>query len=146
MSKGILRQPGSVRAEREGGVHFDEPESVVAPEWLGPNQQSAFHTLVDELAQAKVPIKQIDVHAIANVAYTIASIAEWAQREQEATAIKDKIECSKQVTRFQRDCQKWLEVLCASPAARARIGMKATPKKTGTVANLLALKHENAGS
>ena len=127
-------------------MHFDAPESVQAPAWLSPNQAATFDTLCEELANARVPIKQLDAHSIANVAYSLASIAEWAQREQEAIAIKDKIECSKQVTRFQRDCQKWLEVLCASPAARARIGMKATPKKTGTVANLLALKHENAGS
>jgi phage terminase small subunit len=137
---GILRQPNSVRASREGGVHFDEPQAVVAPAWLPVEIVPQFNTLVRDLAEASVPLKQADNNAIALCAQCLTELAYWTKQKKNAKTIEARIECSKLIVRYGRDSQKWLETLCATPAARARIGLKATGKKKGAFANLLEMK------
>lgn len=144
-ARGILRQPDSVRAQREGGVTHDAPEPVTAPKWLSRTAKAEFKRLVEELTTAEVPIKQIDSYAIAMTAYNITAVAEWIEKEQTTDKLTEQIECSKQITRYQRDCQKWLEMIAASPAARARLGMKTKEKKPGIVAGLIAMKKNAAG-
>jgi hypothetical protein len=141
---GILRQPDSVRATREGGVRFDAPESVLAPAWLPSDAVKQFDILVKDLMQASVPIKQADNNAIACCAQCLTELAYWTKQKKNAKTIETRIDCSKLIARYQRDSQKWLETICATPAARARIGLKATPKKQGTLAKLIELKKGNA--
>jgi phage terminase small subunit len=138
----MLRQPDSVRGLREG-ITIDKPESKIdPPDWLSRPDKKEFKILVRDLTAANVPIKQVDSFAIACCAQCIAAVSKWTTMEQEAETLKDKLECSKQVARYQRDSQKWAETIGATPAARARFGIRSAPKKTGKLAQLIALKKE----
>jgi hypothetical protein len=143
-TRGIQRQPGSVRAEREGGVVHDAPETLIVPKWLTRNSKVEFKRLVAELTSAKVPIKQIDSHVIGITASILAGVIEWTAKASKADNLKDQLACAKQVAHYQRDSQKWLEMIGATPASRARLGLKATPKETGAIALLIA-QRKNAG-
>jgi phage terminase small subunit len=143
-TRGLQRQPGSVRAEREGGVVLDAPEAIIVPRWLTPNSKKEFKRLVADLTSANVPIKQADSHAIATAASILAGVIEWTAKEHKAETLKDQLACAKRVASYQRDSQKWLEMIGATPASRARLGLKAAPKETGTIAALIA-QRKNAG-
>lgn len=143
-TRGLQRQPGSVRAEREGGIALDAPEPITVPRWLTPNSKKEFKRLVADLTSANVPIKQADSQLIGITASILAGVIEWTAKEQEADNLKDQLACAKQVAHYQRDVQKWLDMCGASPASRARLGLKATPKETGTIAALIA-KRKDAG-
>jgi P27 family predicted phage terminase small subunit len=140
--KGKLRQPGSVRAEREGGTFIDAPEHIDAPKFLSKKAKAQFKKLVAELIGAGVPVKQLDCNAIAITAHTVVSCGEWLEREALAESLADKLKCSKEITRYARDLQKWLDMIGATPAARLRLGLKREQPKTSQLATLLAAKNE----
>lgn len=142
MFKGPLRTQGSVRDIRQGGTIIDKPETVSAPLWLDKDARKIFKVLVAELTAANVPLKQIDSYVIACCARSVSGLARWSEQEQAAETLKDKLECSKQVARYQRDAQKFLELLGASPVSRLRMGIKSAPKEEGALAKLLKAKQE----
>lgn len=104
--------------------------------------QEIYQNLVIDLAGAKVPIKQIDSHAI-----TMAARCLDAVEQAEAMAADGSVEVSARLAalrlkgQFSKDLIQWLQLICATPGARARIGLKGQPeKKGGTLAALLAAK------
>ena len=130
------------------GFKFDDPESPRVPRWLSVDGRKVFSELVRDLTAAKVPIKRADGHAVSIAAYCIVQAQEWAARERRARSNKMKIECSKQLTRYERDAQTWLSMICATPVSRARIGLRGatTSKKpeAGSVASILQQKADRA--
>jgi len=133
-------RPDSIRGRRQG-LTIDKPETgVAAPSWLSKEEKKEFRKLVHDLVAANVPVKQVDSFAIASCAQCIANVAKWTREEQKAQSLKDKLDCSKQIARYSRDAQKWLQELCATPYSRSRIGVKSSDKKEGAVARLLAMK------
>ena len=136
-----IRQHDSVRDIREGGFTLDAPEAPQAPAWINEATKKEFNNLVVGLIAAQVPLKAVDAQAVAMAASCIANVAVWTANEETAQTLKEKSECSKLVARYQRDSQKWLDIICATPAARARIGIRSTSKKEGKLEQLLKAKH-----
>ena len=132
-----MRQPDSARGKREGLV-LDPPEMPIPPEWLPENVRVEFDLLVDGLTASLVPTKPIDGFAVAMLAMCVAAIKEWTLAQQQASTIKERLACARMVQTYQRDSIAWLGLCCACPTARARIGVRSTPKKTGPLAALLA--------
>jgi phage terminase small subunit len=141
--RGIQRQPDSVRSLRDGAVTYDAPETVKAPAWLPAEAVKQFDILAQDLVSANVPVKQADSNAIACTAQCITDLAYWSKKKKGMKTVKDLLNCSKLIARYQSDLQKWLNAICATPKARASMGLKATPKKKGTFATLIDLKKGN---
>jgi len=139
-TRGVIRQPDSVRGLREKIPPPDEPEMPVCPKWLSKSGKKEFHNLVTMLTAAKVPIKQVDCYAVAMAATCVSGVAEWTSNEQTSESLREKIDCSKLVARYQKDSLQWLNLICATPTARARIGLRSTAKKDGPLAQLLERK------
>jgi phage terminase small subunit len=136
------RQPDSVRGIREG-YKLDKPEQVSPPKWLSTRAKREFKIIVASLIEAEVPIKQLDCYSIAMAAQCLSSVASLMELEDQATDIKDKLKCAQLMARHQCDLQKWLTAICATPIARARIGLHSSDKKDGPLATLLKLKQNN---
>jgi len=101
-----------------------------------------YQNLVVDLLGAKVPIKQIDSHAITMAARCLASVeaAESIAHNGEATA-DQRLGALRLAGQFGKDLVQWLQLICATPAARARIGLRPAPeKKMGPLAKILAAK------
>lgn len=106
--------------------------------------QEIYRNLVIDLAGANVPIKQIDSHAV-----TMAARCLEAVERAEALASGDdsppavKLAALRLQGQYSKDLIQWLQLICATPGARARIGLKgAEPKKAaGPLATILAMKH-----
>lgn len=141
---GPIRKQNSVRGLKEGVAPLDAPEQVKAPAWLSKDAKKEFKALVISLIAADVPIKQVDCYSIGMAAQCITSVAKWSELEEAAESLSDKLDCSKQLARYQRDSQNWLAAICATPTARVRIGIKSTQKKAGPLAELLERKKLNA--
>jgi len=102
--------------------------------------------LVIDLAAAQVPIKQIDSHAITMAARCLEAV-ESAERmsvdgkltpEQRLSALRLRAQ-------FGKDLIQWLQLICATPGARSRIGLKTAPeKKAGPLAAIIAAKQRRA--
>lgn len=139
-TRGPIRDPGSRRGRQEmPGYQPDDPELPEPPRWLSMAARATFSGLVGDLAAAGVPIKLVDAHACAMCAYALNQAQTWARREQRARKIEQKLDCSRMAARFQRDAEKLLNVVCATPSARARIGLRATqqPKKPGRILQII---------
>jgi hypothetical protein len=101
-----------------------------------------WQSLVFDLLAAKVPIKQVDTHAISMAARCLDAV-ESAERlaengeldpEKRLTALRLKAQ-------FGKDLIQWLQLICATPSTRARIGLRDPVKKpAGPLAQLLAAK------
>jgi hypothetical protein len=141
--RGPIRDPGSRRGARElPGFQQDAPELPEPPRWLTIAARATFSGLVEDLAAASVPIRMVDGHAIAMAAHALTQAQSWARRESRVRKIEQKLECSRMAARFQRDAEKLLNVICATPSSRARIGLRATePKKNaGRVLQIIAAR------
>jgi hypothetical protein len=98
--------------------------------------------LVTDLIAAKVPIQQIDSPGITMAARALDSV-EQAERMANDSSFDAglRFNAIRLQAQLSRDLQKWLELICATPGARARIGIKAAPeKKLGPLALMLAAK------
>jgi len=104
--------------------------------------QEIYHNLVVDLAGAKVPIKQIDSHAITMAARCLDSVEEAERLSEDAGLEPDKrLSALRLKGQFGKDLMQWLQLICATPGARARIGLKPAPeKKTGMLAQMMAAK------
>lgn len=145
--RGPLRQPDSYRGSREmPGFRLDDPETPKPPAHLSSRAKRIFKSLVGDLVGAKVPIKKVDGHAIAMAAYCINATQEWTEKEKAPSLTpKDALEISRMIARFQRDAQAWMAAICATPQARARIGLRSTEKpKADTVKKILEARQARA--
>lgn len=110
--------------------------------------QEIYQNLVVDLAGAKVPIKQIDSHAITMAARCLEAIetAEGMAMDEEA-APEVRLSALRVKAGFAKDLIQWLQLICATPGARARIGLKAPPeKKMGPLAQMIAAKQKRAAT
>jgi hypothetical protein len=98
--------------------------------------------LVIELAAAAVPIKQADSYAITMAARCLYSVEEAEKLIGDGkTPAELRISALRLVSQNGKDLQRWLELICATPGSRARIGLKPAPeKKKGPLAAILEAK------
>lgn len=98
--------------------------------------------LVTNLAAAKVPVKQVDADAITMAARALAAVDMWGECELDGNQSYElRNAAAKNRAAAGKDLIQWLQLICATPAARARIGLKPPPeKKGGRLAELLAMK------
>jgi hypothetical protein len=116
--------------------------SPTCPEWLSSDQAELFASLVTDLEAAQVPIKHIDTHAIMMAVQCLSAVKDAADLFSDAELEPEyRIAALKLRAQAGKDLQQWLQLICATPGARARIGLKAeAPKKLGPVAQILAAK------
>lgn len=106
-----------------------------------------YQNLVIDLASARVPIEQIDAHAITMAARCLDAV-ETAERMamDEGSAAEVRLSALRIKSGFSKDLIQWLQLICATPGARARIGLKVAPeKKLGPLAQILAAKQRRSG-
>jgi hypothetical protein len=101
-----------------------------------------YANLVINLAAAKVPVKQVDADAITMAARCLAAVDMWGAIELDGEQpVEQRNSASRNRASAGKDLIQWLQLICATPAARARIGLKAAPEKRGgRLAELLAMK------
>lgn len=111
------------------------------PAWLPRNQAELFANLVMDLLAAKVPVRRIDSHAVAMAVQCLAGVEDAAGIYNDAETAEQRIAALRIKAQFQKDLKDWLQLICATPGARARIGLKAAPeKKAGPLAALIAAR------
>jgi hypothetical protein len=159
--RGPLRNPNSRRGQAEirkqQRLNAAQPkaeggqvESISVPDnlptcdkCLPRRVQEIYRNLVIELAGAGVPIKQIDSYAVTMAARCLEAVE---RAEALATAGDSPVEAKLAALRLQgqygKDLIQWLQLICATPGARARIGMKPDkkPAAAGPLAQILAAK------
>jgi hypothetical protein len=122
--------------------------------WLSRAAKAIFLELVDDLTAAGVAIAKADGHAIGMAAVCLAGVADAAREMQKARRLERKQPTQKLAAKYQRaaqaagrtlarlerDSQTWLVAIAATPAARARLGIRPTKRKSGAVADLLAAR------
>lgn len=103
--------------------------------------------LVIDLGAAKVPIKQADAHAITMAARCLYAVEEAERIAGDGDLPADqRMQALRLVAQQGKDLQRWLELICATPGSRARIGLKTETKKApGPLAQLLAAKQGRTG-
>jgi hypothetical protein len=161
--RGPLRNPNSVRGKREaakavrGAVELaiidrqpgtkpfgvaQKPAVPTCPEWLSPDQAELFASLVSDLQAADVPVKNIDSHAIMMAVQCLSGVREATELAGDSKlGAEHRLAALKLKAQLGKDLIQWLQLICATPGARARIGIKAAPeKKLGPLALMLAAK------
>ena len=83
------------------------------PAWLPAAAAPIWREVIRDLCAARVPLQAIDGHAIAMYVGLLAAA-------KDAAASKD----AKLLARLSRDAIAWANQLGATPAARARLGLK----------------------
>jgi len=159
--RGPVRNPNSRRGQAE--TRKRQKLAAFPPRSVGPGEsvpastqaglptcgerlprrvREIYQNLVIDLAGAKVPIKQIDSHAITMAARCLASVEDVErmagdgdlQPEQRMSALR-------LAGQFGKDLVQWLQLICATPGARARIGLRApAEKKAGPLAQIRQAK------
>lgn len=111
-----------------GGVAVQSapPEQLTPPPYLTAEAQFIFRQLEKELAEANVPIKAVDAHAIG----LAASGLEMCQRHKDDPA---------QFARVMRDAIALLMAIGGTPHARTRLGITDKPKGQSKTSQLLQL-------
>jgi hypothetical protein len=128
------------------------PSRPCSAKWLPRKAKLVFETLVDDLMESGVSITRADTHALSMAALCLNSVATAAKDEATARRLigsktatvrliakakKEAASAARNMMRAERDAQTWLAMLAATPASRAKLGIKPRAKKTGAVANLL---------
>ena len=118
------------------------PGAPTCPEWLSEDQAALFCELVDDLQAAQVPIKHIDSHAIMMAVQCLSGVREAAEISQDGEVQADqRLVALRLKAQLGKDLIQWLQLICATPGARARIGLRSTPeKKMGPLGQILAAK------
>jgi len=122
------------------------PVAVAAPtppscdDNLPARVQEIYRNLIAWAIAAKVQVKQIDSVTFTGAARCLYTIERAEGIMEEPDASPDAVVgAMKMIDSADRRLQKWLDMICASPGARARLGQKPEPeKKGGALADLLA--------
>lgn len=112
------------------------------PKCFTREQAEAYQNLVVDLLAARVPLERVDGHALAMAVRCLAAVegAERIANDGEATH-DQRLSAYRLMSAYSKDLKDWLQIVCAAPAARARIGLKAAPeRKLGPLAQLIAMK------
>ena len=86
---------------------------MIKPGWLPASVDQIWSDIVRDLAEANVPLQQIDAHAIGMYCLVILEAVKAAERGDARAA-----------ARLGRDGLQWAGILGASPAGRARLNIK----------------------
>lgn len=119
-SRGPLRVSTSVRGQKERSERaaFTTVGTLKAPAWLPKASRATWRRVVFGLTEAHVPLEKIDGEAIAFFCITIDSARDAAAKGD-----------AKLLARLGRDLIAWSNLIGATPAARARIGVKQPESK-----------------
>ncbi len=118
-SRGPLRSPHSVRGERERRQQRKQqrqtaPAKVLRmPSWLPETARETWRRVLMGLREAQVPLERIDAETVGFYVLCIDGAEEAAKRGD-----------PKMLARFSRDAITWANQIGATPAARARMGIK----------------------
>ena len=124
-ARGPLRSPTSVRGllelqrERKAARAGSPPTlrtvavKVPMPPWLPEQTHQTWRRILAGLRAARVPLESIDADAIGFYVVCIDGIGEAGKKSD-----------FKSVARFERDAIVWANQIGASPAARARMGIR----------------------
>jgi len=158
--RGPVRNPNSRRGQAEirkqqrltavngpstsgGSPSIDTPANLPTCDKCLPRRvQEIYRNLVIDLAGANVPIKQIDSHAVTMAARCLEAVERAEALAEEDSPAEVKLAALRLQGQYSKDLIQWLQLICATPGARARIGMKGTePKRAmGPLAAILAAK------
>ena len=117
--RGPLRLPTSIRGQKEERLARRKPLAYPAtatprkPEWLPDAAKPSWKGVIRDLNAASVPLQRIDGQAIGMYVLTILEV-------QKATDAGD----TKLAARLGRDALQWAAAIGATPASRARLGIK----------------------
>lgn len=119
----------------------------IAPAWFTPAQAELFDSIVSDLAAAKVPLKRVDRHAIMMTVECLDGVRAASTLMNDASVDPAVRAQAMQVQqKLSRDLIQWLPLICGTPTARARVGIKAEPeRKPGPFAQLLAQRIAQGG-
>jgi hypothetical protein len=112
------------------------------PKCFTREQAEAYQNLVVDLLAARVPLERVDGHALAMAVRCLAAVegAEQIANDGESTT-EQRLAAYRLMSAYSKDLKDWLQIVCAAPAARARIGLKSAPeRKPGPLAQLIAMK------
>lgn len=138
----IAKPPVPAAAPRAKTAPAPTSGSPTCPDWLSPDQAALFASLVSDLEAAQVPIKHIDAHAIMMAVQCLSAVKDASDLFSDGDLDpKDRLAALKLKTQAGKDLMQWLQLICATPGARARIGLKTeTPKKPGFLEKMIAAK------
>jgi phage terminase small subunit len=142
----------AIKHDTAGHIVTAKPSDgeLICPGWLSPAAEDVWHTLVADTTTAGVVLRRADAHAVAMAAYSLGAIEELAiegelvlaSSSEAAAKAKAKYTIMQRTQIHQRNCEKWLDKIGATPVARARMGIRqAAAKELGTVAKLIAAKN-----
>ena len=116
-SRGPLTLATSRRGERERRQQKNAGEVIVRipekPDWLPLAATTIWDTIIADLEDARVPLERIDGHAIAFYVLCVYQTAEAVLAGN-----------TKLSARLNRDAIAWSGLIGATPASRARLGIK----------------------
>lgn len=168
--RGPLRNPNSRRGQaevkrRQKLADSPKPVTLVAtkpecipsapigklptpPKCFTREQAEAYQNLVVDLLAARVPLERVDGHALAMAVRCISAIegAERIANDGESTT-EQILGAYRLMSAYSKDLKDWLQIVCAAPGARARIGLKPPPeKKESKIAEFLARREARRGN
>ena len=126
-SRGPIASSGGIRAERarkaklksNGATSIPKGSTPERPEWLPATATATWESVVRDLQAAGVVLAAIDAHATAFYSLCI-------EGARVAAGVNPNL-----VARFSRDAIAWGNLIGATPAARARMGIKQEPERPG---------------
>jgi phage terminase small subunit len=119
---------------------------AICPSWLSKEGREIWHQLVLDLESAGVVIKQVDAHAVAMAADCLSEIADWGERKKApGLSLTAHLNISAIIQKNRAAVASWLDKIGGTPSGRARLPVKATPKKAGPLARILAAKQGQRG-
>lgn len=132
---------GPILVPRVDSSVLGNPDDPVCPPWLSARQKVLFTQTVADLHAAGVPVKRVDGDAIVMRAICMSSVEDAERFAQDPDiSTQDRITALRLKGQFGKDLIQWVQLTCGTPAARARIGLKAPPeKKGGPIAALAAV-------
>ena len=104
-----------------------EGKTIVMPPWLSPENEPFWARIVPELVAAGVALEQVDSDACGMYCLSLRLSAEAAVDAQTTTDPALRVRFMAKSGGFASDALKWGASLGATPAARARLGIKNVP-------------------
>jgi hypothetical protein len=123
---GRIKQPDSTRSRAKNGglpLEMPAPQRPICPSWLTGDACEVFEHLAEETAAAGVPVKPCDAELFAMTAQIAIDYRECADMKLRG--------------RIGRALASLLDSIGATPAARARMGVRASAKKAPSVTGKL---------
>ena len=131
-SRGPIQRPTSIRGERR---RRKPPAEVMGerppmPDWLPEGAKSLWRRLLPRILAANVPLRMADSEAVAMYVLSVHNAQTSARAaERSETTTLERLKHLRLSARFGKDALAWAGVIGATPAARARLGIRAEKPK-----------------